>query len=129
MDGWELLGKFTEEEERRPLEIRLAEREGRSLLLHEGVIYDFRECPMEGVAGRCYFTLGPVAAIDEDQDSAVRATADLRCRSDDVGRSAHNDEEVAKHVTTLRRAKAIKGLLADFDLTNADNWYREPLVR
>ncbi len=128
MDGWKLLGSYSEEEERRPLELRLAEREERSLLLHEGIVYDLREHPMDGKDNRYVFTLRPMAGIDQQQEGEVRRRADDLCRSEGLDRFSHSDEEVAKHVMLLRRAKIIETFLSGFDPTDRSIWFRFPLV-
>lgn len=127
MDGWELLGDYSEEERRRPLEMRLAERDERSLLLHEGIVYELRESLTEDRSDRYCFTLRPMAGIDEAQATAARRMAAYLSRSDDLERFSHPDVEVARYVSVLRRAKAIETFLTGTNLGDGEEtWYYSP---
>lgn len=127
MEGWELLGKASEEERRRPLWARIAECEGRSLLLHEGTVYELREQSVSVRDGQYFFTLTPMAGIDEKQADDVRRMAGYYCISDRVPHSSHPDREVAEHVNVIRRARAIETFLTDLELTDRGIWTNTPL--
>ncbi len=110
LEGWELLGDFTWEEERRPLGLRLAASPGRSLLLKDGTVYALSELSEEGSEEFVYM-LRPLERIDPDEANTWTAFPKA-CPSKPVRPSRNPDEEVRAHVTRRRKAAVIEELLS-----------------
>ncbi len=119
MDGWKLLGKDSgEEQEKRLQEMRLGEPGERSLLLHEGegIIYELGEYPApDGRADQYICTLRPLAGIEKRQDEIAQSRKGSEWASDPLDRYPTEDAELARHVNALRRAEAVRPLLAEFE--------------